>query len=92
MSDVHISRCGHAQAAAMLAARVQWPKVKGQRRPGINTRYILILMERERSCDAVSKLTGRAIQDLWTRVKRFRPDLLGERYIKRSARRGELHS
>lgn len=88
MTTAHISRCGHAQAAAMFAARIQWPKTPGQRRPGINTRYILILMERERSCDAVAKLTGRAIQDVWSRVKRWRPELLGQRYIKRSARRG----
>lgn len=90
--NLTIERTSHAQAIAMIAARVQWPKTPGKRRPSINTRYILILMERERSCDAVSKLTGHAIQDVWSRVKRWRPDLLGERYIKRSARRGELHS
>ncbi len=51
-----------------------------------NTVKVLALMELERSCDAVAKQTGLAIQDVWGRVKRHRPDLLGARYVKRSAR------
>lgn len=86
--DAHISRMGTANAAALFAALVPIPKTPGRRRPSANTRYVLNLMERERSCDAVSKATGLAIQDVWGRVKRWRPELLGPRYIKRSARRG----
>lgn len=56
------------------------------RKPSANSRYILALMERERSCDAVAKITGHAIQHVWSCVKRWRPELLGQRYIKRSAR------
>lgn len=50
------------------------------------TKAVLELMEIERSCDAVAKLTELAIQDVYARVKRWRPDLLGPRYIRRSAR------
>lgn len=62
-------------------------RLSANRKPSANTLHILGLMERERSCDAVSKITGNAIQDVWWRVKRWRPDLLGPRYIKRSARK-----
>jgi len=56
------------------------------RKPSARTRTLLALMEKERSCDAVAKATGLAVSNVWDRVKRWRPELLGRRYIKRSAR------
>lgn len=51
-----------------------------------NTAKVLALMEVERSVQAVANEMELTQQDVWWRVKRFAPHLLGPRYIKRSAR------
>lgn len=55
-------------------------------KPGPTAQRLITLMERERSCDAVAKATGYTIQHVWAAMKRWRPDLIGPRYIKRANR------